>query len=161
MCRWNVWLTGGGARWVAGPSTIEKTETTVSRPHRQKHIGLSLYYDAPVAMSKLLPGMTEPSERDSWWNCLDIYVKSLRSFPVLVALEYYWCRFSLVCSAWFEVLSWLDMIILGLFFPPSTLWRQIPRNIADFQGTSLRAPRLRTIMKMNGKLSLLLNFSFS
>lgn len=89
--------------------------------------------------------------------------KSLRSFPL--ALEYYWCHFSLVCSAWFEVLSWLDMIILGLFAGrgESTLWGQTPRNAADFQGTSLYAPkvlRLRTIMKMNGKLSLRLNRSF-
>lgn len=29
----------------------------------------SLYYDAPVTMSKRLPDMTEPSEWD-WWNCL-------------------------------------------------------------------------------------------
>lgn len=122
MCGWNEWLTCGGARWVAGPSAFEKTEMTACHGRTGEstraqvlfwwaadNVRAFTWHDRPIWMRLLI---------ELWWIFM---FKSLRSFSAsypttsFFCLKYYWCHFSLVCSARFEVLSRLDMIIFRPF----------------------------------------------
>lgn len=121
----NVWL-----KWVidvrrdalSGRSIrIRKDgDDSVSRPHGWKHAGAgSLLMSRWQCQSFHLLWPTHLDETiELWWIFM---LKSLRSFSAsypttsFFCLKYYWCHFSLVCSARFGVLSRLDMIIFRPF----------------------------------------------
>lgn len=146
----NVWL-----KWVidvrrdalSGRSIrIRKDgDDSVSRPHGWKHAGAgSLLMSRWQCQSFHLLWPTHLDETiELWWIFM---LKSLRSFSAsypttsFFCLKYYWCHFSLVCSARFGVLSRLDMIIFRPFRRQRSQGRQIPWNTADFYWTLETAP---------------------